>query len=462
MNRTEIIAAVQEALGRSLTREELAYVDRTIEIRRGAIAQGDIPVLVNDIERGAIVTQESPGAVAGGTSGDRRTGPTGATGAGRSSQGGIEDRFADPGFVPPNPMNRLSPEFRRRLENAAADVGVSTPELQFQVAQAAMQADAFRSTGQDFSIEDILEPVVREWEVAALQAGPQPIGVDKGFTATPEQTLDAADRKFAGGAPSITREVDPRYFEGDELNPASMSPEVISAIQKRLESAGLLEAGTYYPGVWDNETRLAYKTVLGYANQQGVTADTAIERLIENLPESVKDQRDRVESIRRFQAPPFIEPDKATLAQSVKGWFRSQIGREPSDAELAEWGQVISGHYRSQHDVQVDMARAQFDAETRTIDETNAFNARLDIAEDVDPADRAHVQRGPAFQEPAVTRSVGSQTFQAVDPIARFREAFENRYRPEINRLASLDEIRSNRASVYSSLRTMSSLIGSR
>ena len=279
---------------------------------------------------------------------------------------------------------------------------------------------------------------------------PRPIGVPVDFVASRDVPLDPAFRDFGpafGNFPTVgTTAIEPRYFEGDELAPSTLDPAVIIRLQMRLVAAGLLEDGTFYEGAWDPLTQTAYKTVLGFANQNGIDATKSMDRLIATLPQSVKDARARAEALKVFQEPPYIKPDMATLAQNVKAYFRQEVGRDPTAGEMAEFSGAMSLAYRADFDAVQAAGRAAFDAANDpALPPNTRFKNRAEF-------EASNVAAGPA--------GGGGGTFQRVDPVARFREAFDRRFKSETTRLGALDEVRANVNNVYASLRTMTSLIG--
>ena len=290
-----------------------------------------------------------------------------------------------------------------------------------------------------------------DFELIPLEDQPEdeillrPIGVPFDFVASREVPREFRRDPHLGESRTRDLAIEPQYFEGDELAPATSDPADIAHLQRRLVAAGLLEEDDYYVGFWDTQTSIAYKGVLGFANQNGFDATKAMNRLIATLPQSVKDARARAEQLKVFQEPPYIKPDMATLAQNVKGYFRQEVGRDPTATELAELTGAMSSLYRADFEAQVAAERA-------------AFTAANDPTLGAPPT--PPLSALTAGLELANVRQPGGGTIQDVDPVARFREIFDRRFKPEVDRLKSLDEVRANVTNVYESLRTMSSLIG--
>ena len=291
--------------------------------------------------------------------------------------------------------------------------------------------------GEGFELPPLPEPELEE-------IGPRPIGVPFDFVASREVPDPLSATRGTGPALTRTqiRTFEPQYFEGDELAPQSLDPAAIIHLQKRLVAAGLMDEGDYYAGYWTDISEAAYKTVLGVANTNGTDATVALTELIRTLPQSVKDQRARAKQLEKFQADPFIKPDYATLAQDVKTTMRTRLGREPTAAELAELTREMTGFDRQ-------------DFEAFTEEQRFAFNRAQGIQP---PVTADNLIRPMGVVSGGLT--VAPTELQDVDPGARFREMFERRFKPEIDRLDSLDEVRRNTNNVFASLRTMSSLVG--
>lgn len=320
-----------------------------------------------------------------------------------------------------------------RLRRAAKNAGVSDAELQNTINLATRQLQSDSSSDTRTLVESQLEALIADWEAMAM-ASRRPIGVSDDFLAIRQQPGRQMGLSAAAGGAVVddlgtvplgrqrSQAIKPRYFEGDQFSPAGQSPEQIARIQSQLVAAGLIEEGEYWAGFWDAATSSAYTMVLGYANQSGLTADDAIRRLQETLPDSVKEARAKKKAMEVFQAPPFMAPDPAKLAQDVKETFRRRLGRDPTPEDLASMTAALGDSYRQAYDAEVAAARAH-------------FNAQLG--------------KGPA-----------GTTVQDVDPASRFLQVFEERYQPELARFDALEEARVNQANVFASLRNMGSLIG--
>ena len=367
MTRDELVQALEVELGRPLTDDEVAFVERTLVIRRGVIGTEDVILLARDI--------------------------------------------------------------RSKTPSASASIS-SDPA----VSLASDEPDATT----DEPVTDEIEGVDAGFPPIPLfeAPGPSPIGVPLDFVAS-RQVPDALGATRPGD-PTRTQTFEPRYFEGDELGPATLDPSFIARLQRRLVAAGLLKDDDYYSGYWDDLTAAAYKKALGYSNVNGTDVSESIDRLIATLPESKKD-------LDKFAEPPFLKADIATLAQKVKTTLRNELGRDPTSGELAELTGAMRGFRREGFDAFVAAERAAFEGGT---------TAPLPLAHTIDQGSVNILSDFNVDQPPS--------TLQDVDPEARFQELFEQRFKPEIDRLDSLGEVRRNTNNVFASLRTMSSLIGGR
>lgn len=324
----------------------------------------------------------------------------------------------------------------RRLEEqfmaAAARAGIDEFTAQMDWATIGAQAST-----QGISIEEAIDAKIAEYEVMALEAMGPAIGptgnLPFGFEAVRTDPTQAAteglqmqrDRQGRQG-PNRSTTVPARFFQGDELNPAGWSEERRAALQEQMVSAGLLDADSYYVGMWDENSIGAYKTILGYSNLWGTDPEETLNRLQAALPEALKDGRTDSAAQQRV-ARVYVKPDYASIAQEVKQTFERRLGRRPRDQELNELAGALSGFYRAQFDAQVAADDAAFAEEERA---------------------------------EAAGETPGNITQQGVDPIARFQQLFDQRYQPEEDRLEGIDDTRENMTNVFASLRTMGNMVG--
>ena len=341
----------------------------------------------------------------------------------------------------------LTPQLEQELRDAAEAAGVDPIVVE------AFVSDIRRAQAQGMPVGTLIAGQIDQWRQIAESKSPAPIGVPRDFTARRQTELHPADRARFGGAAEVTiEEIPPRYFEGDHMIPATYGPERIIEIQKQLERAGLLMPGSYWAGFWDDASQAAYYQVLAYSNQRGTEWEQTIEDLIRTVPEDVRKAQAKALAENVFQEPAYIKPDWASLTQEVKALFRSRVGREPTDEELAEWAGFLSESYRAQHEAMVEVERAEFERERASTPVDIADDGRP-IYEHVDPVTGMTVKS----HEPPESGPIEGV---AVDPIARFFEAFEARYRPEIQRLEALPQVRQNMANVTAALASMGRLVG--
>lgn len=156
----------------------------------------------------------------------------------------------------------------------------------------------------------------------------QPIGVPSGYVAS--RTTKTYGERYVGpaGSNDVTVDAPPRYFDGDDLGPAGLSPTDIAKIQLDLVAAGLL-TGKFRKGYWDAASQKAYAQALAYANQTGRDVKRALAEL-KTHPENAGTDEDR---------PPLVV--KTTSPDDLRGVFRDTsrklLGRQLSDQELEQY-----------------------------------------------------------------------------------------------------------------------------
>lgn len=108
----------------------------------------------------------------------------------------------------------------------------------------------------------------------------KPLGVDEDYRVP--APIDKRDHLTARAAPSwaasgyVARSQGPRYWDGDEMRPASLDPASIVELQRNLMLAGLLTDFRW--GIWDDKTRSAYKSLLEESNMSGLTWEQQLAR----------------------------------------------------------------------------------------------------------------------------------------------------------------------------------------
>jgi hypothetical protein len=110
----------------------------------------------------------------------------------------------------------------------------------------------------------------------------KPIGVPSDYVAPVPVTIqrdpihaDPWEIGSAGQPTTVMAGQPPRYMQGDEWLPATLSVEDRVALQRAMAGAGLLK-GEYRNGIWDDKSRSAYANLLEFANASGLTWQQAL------------------------------------------------------------------------------------------------------------------------------------------------------------------------------------------
>lgn len=246
------------------------------------------------------------------------------------------------------------------------------------------------------------------------QAEPlSPIGVPPGYVAPGD---DLAYFEAGGRGPirptSFAKPV--QFYEGADWEPASRAPDRIAELQQAMADAGVLKT-KYRKGVWDDESRAAYRDVLSHANATGLSPEQSIARWADGVDVEAEGEA------RTFDPLPFRPPDPAAIRQSVKRAFKDILPRDLRESEIDYLTSQAEAMMRQEHESKEGARRAEFDA---------AGTGRP----------------GAAVPE--------------VDAESRFRELLETRYKPQMDLVAAQDENVETRKFVGQSLRNMSSIIG--
>lgn len=183
----------------------------------------------------------------------------------------------------------------------------------------------------------------------------------------------------------------------------SMDPAMVARIQDRLISAGFMSGGAFAVGSpVDDKTVEGFRGLLGYANTQGTVWQSALSG-VEQLIEETGIGGDGGGGGRApFVAPTYMAPDYSTLAQTVKDHLRKTLGRDADESELALFTAELSGWDREAFESEAAAMRAEYEAAEQGRDA---------------PAEA-----------------------QTVDPLARFKESFESRFRGEIQGIKDREE----------------------
>jgi hypothetical protein len=161
----------------------------------------------------------------------------------------------------------------------------------------------------------------------------------------------------------------PRYKTGDEMEPRSYSAEMIARLQQQLAAAGLIGPETRFRvGVWDSTSVNAYKNLLGYANQGGISREDALQTLL------TAPQARGAEGVLGEKAPHFEQKlnayeftDPARVRQTAEAAFQAALGRKPRADELdtfvRTWQSQEQKSQKAVFDVEERMLRERIAAE---------------------------------------------------------------------------------------------------
>jgi len=216
--------------------------------------------------------------------------------------------------------------------------------------------------------------------------------------------------------PPNSMEILEPYFEGDDFSVlSSMNTEQLARFQDVAVSMGLVRE--VIPGRMDDNTLKAMGSLMALGNRQRVPWQNVLDGIMKS---GGLDGSGGAES---FDAPTYMAPDYATLAQEVKATFRKRLGRDPDESEMANLVGELQGWDRASYEAQVEGAEANFGAQQ---------------------------QAG----------SQGGGTVRQVDPLARFQEVFESKYANELDFVEDKQTAQESRAAVQSATQTLSQMSG--
>ncbi len=332
---------------------------------------------------------------------------------------------------------------------------------------------------------------------------PNPLGVlrslDEPTGAPPTGVQQALNIGFGRGVqPTVPatgpRFVPPTYRVGDEFELfVGLAPEALAGIQLEMMEAGLLAPGEFAAGFWDVPSAAAMQEVMGYSNLTGRVYGESLQFLKEvHRARLATDPSAAQSGTSGLGGRVFQLPDMASIRQAVKREFRSQLGRDPSEAELALFANEMMADARAGIDQAISTDEAGnrevtdeellFDLVGRTeltfqdlqdlervakgnlggVEETTEFpeGRRALSGEGIERTFAAREPRGetdlnvlartergrrllaalgidpddptPRFADEG--GGGGARVVSAIDPEARFREAFERAFAGEIQR----------------------------
>lgn len=231
---------------------------------------------------------------------------------------------------------------------------------------------------------------------------PQPIGGDL----APSDHKNELVRMTSGYGTSFSG-----YFEGEEFSLLRGLPtEQRARLQDQMMALGI--ASSTVRGEIDAGTLAGFRSLLSMANSSGTDWQQTLSR-VQRTAEQTGTLGPKVPD------QVYMAPDYATMSQAVKETMKAKLRRDPTDAELAILGDQLSGLYRQQFDGGVEVAQ---------MEDTGA----------------GRVLEGP----------------MQVDPMARFNEAFEQRYAGEIKVVENVDERQQATAKAGMVADSFGSLIG--
>lgn len=293
-----------------------------------------------------------------------------------------------------------------------------------------------------------IDPETGQMRVAFLPEEPEGPPLIGGFPSDYKIDEPEADRRLAAaqelmgvrrpGMPSFDDVIGatPRYFEFDQWRDfATKSPEYQTIVQQQLVDAGLLRESDFVPGVWTYEAARAMEIAMAESNATSGRrswVDVLRDRIEGREEAGLSEEAEQLLASRRLALPAFREPDYASLSQNVKDLFRNQLGRDPADWEVALLADQLNADYRSAYDADIRALTAEFEAGNRAIIESDETG------------------------EAAIT-SAG--TVAAVDPVARLRQRFEEKYASEFELNEDRMAERQNLSNVFSILTKTNNLM---
>ena len=183
---------------------------------------------------------------------------------------------------------------------------------------------------------------------------------------------------YQGEETTISQVADNFYQIGDNNTFVNLSPAQIRDIQSDLVNADLLGAQVgrpFRPGFWNPEVDgEAMKDVMTLANIMGVgKAEDGWKQALTNYINNPLPQYQNIQ--------PYIPPNYDSIAQDVKGIFRSRLGRDPKEYEIGLLYDVYDAEARKAFPTTPEMP----DATPVTLDMyATEFEPDV-ITEDIDP-----------------------------------------------------------------------------
>lgn len=226
---------------------------------------------------------------------------------------------------------------------------------------------------------------------------PPPIG---GVAPPPLDISDPrVNEQLSSDRPSVI------YREGDDYTYFEAMPlELRVRLQDQLVSLGLSDG--VIRGELDNATIGGMAKLMALANRSGTTWRATLNRLVKLNDDGLLNTGSSA------KVNPYLPPDYASLAQRVKATFRDALDRDPTQAEMQLTVNELFGDFREQYDAE---------------------------------------QATGAGREVSVSQ---------VDPIARFQEAFEARYKPEVEQIELEQDVQTTARDAQSQADSIASIAG--
>lgn len=155
-------------------------------------------------------------------------------------------------------------------------------------------------TPEPQSYLDVLTQLIANGPTAAPAEQRPLIGVPQDYVVSkPGQEIRVEGIGWRPGMPTV---INPVFREGDEYVPAQLSAEARARLQMRMFDLGILDQD-FQVGVWDTPSRLAYRSVLEFANGAGITDDNEALSQYGNLLDVQKAKPKRAPLVVRKTSP---------------------------------------------------------------------------------------------------------------------------------------------------------------
>lgn len=257
----------------------------------------------------------------------------------RETARGILAELRDMGELPPQLIAAVA-EAQRQIDTRGGQVEPppGSPTAQAQQAAEPAQADAPAAQGAGGDGAPLgLDPA----EIAAMLAG----SGQSRFYGVPEMTGDEEGNWVPFEAIIGDQTVAPRYPTGWSQQPDRFgltNEESIARAQILMEEAGLLQPGSYRPGVWDVRTagrsnEEGWRGVLSFANVTGLNWEDAFSRLYDAGTDAAA--RGLQMDLERLSRTPYFE-DPEKLRARARSFLRA-MGRRESEITDEELDSIV-------------------------------------------------------------------------------------------------------------------------